>query len=144
MKISANSQAWSGAPNRVAINGDAAMPTPATTADMIRFSVPAVRVRRVIPRSWSATTAAPTPRSRAASSIAIKVSAAVTRPKSSGVSNRASTRVRTKITTRLPPQARVVHRKPPTALLPRCPGSAAMASISVSSTGGSTAGSKSG
>jgi hypothetical protein len=39
----------------------------------------------------------------------------------------------------------VVHKNPPTALLPRGPGSSPVAaSISVSSTGGSTPGSKSG
>ena len=37
----------------------------------------------------------------------------VTTPKSSGVSNRASSRVSQRITMRLEPQARVVHRNPP-------------------------------
>ncbi len=116
--MSPNSQASSGELKSRAISGDAAAPAPAITADSPRLSVKAARTRLLTPRSCSATTAAPTPRSRAASSIATTVSAAVTSPKSSGASSRASTRVSPRITIRLVPQARVVHRNPRTELRP--------------------------
>ena len=81
---------------------------------MARLREKAVRIRRDTPVSWSAMTAAPTPRSSAASRIAITVRAAVTTPKSAGVSSRASTRVSPRITSRLLPQASVPHRNPRT------------------------------